>query len=34
VRLDPKECFTKMNEDRDMENAVRIQIEVLNSVVP
>jgi heme A synthase len=31
VRLDPKECFTKMNEDRGMENDVRVQIEVLNS---
>jgi hypothetical protein len=34
VRLDPKECFTKMDEDRGMENVVRVQIEVLNSVVP
>jgi hypothetical protein len=34
VRLDPKECFTKMGEDRGMENVVRVQIEVLNFVVP
>jgi hypothetical protein len=34
VRLDSKECFTKMDEDCGMENAVRVQIEVLNSVVP
>jgi hypothetical protein len=24
VRLDPKECFTKMDEDRGMEYAVRV----------
>jgi hypothetical protein len=24
VRLDPKKCFTKMDEDRGMENAVRV----------
>jgi hypothetical protein len=34
VRLDPKESFTKMHEDHDMENTVRVQVEVLNSIVP
>jgi hypothetical protein len=34
VRLDPKECFAKMHKDRGMENTVRVQIEVLNSIVP
>jgi hypothetical protein len=34
VGLDPQECFTKMDKDRGMENTVRVDIEVLNSVVP
>jgi hypothetical protein len=34
VRLDPKESLTKMHEDHCMENSVRIQIQVLNSILP
>jgi hypothetical protein len=29
VRLDPKKCFAKMDEDRGMEDPIRVQIKVL-----
>jgi hypothetical protein len=32
--LDPQERFTEVNEDCGMENTVRVEVEVLNAVVP
>jgi hypothetical protein len=34
MRLDVQKRFVEMHEDGDVENAVGIQIEVLDSVVP
>jgi hypothetical protein len=33
VGFDPHEGFTKMDEDGDVENPVRVQVQVLNTVV-
>jgi hypothetical protein len=33
VGLDPQECFAKMDEDRSVEDAVGVEIEVLNTVI-
>jgi hypothetical protein len=33
VGLDPQECFAKMDEDRCVEDAVGVEIEVLNTVI-
>jgi hypothetical protein len=32
VGLDPQECFAKMDKDRHVEDAVGVEIEVLNTV--
>jgi hypothetical protein len=32
VGFDPHEGFAEVDEDRDMENAIRVQVEVLDTV--
>jgi hypothetical protein len=34
VGLDSHKCFTKMHENRNVEDAIRIQIQVLDDVLP
>jgi uridylate kinase len=33
VGIDPQECFAKMDEDRSVEDAVGVEIEVLNTII-
>jgi hypothetical protein len=33
VRFDPHEGFTEVDEDGDVKNSVRVQVQVLNTVV-